>query len=231
VGELGEPLAIGRKLVCVTIIAVLPSSLIAQDSNAAMLHSSGVVWINGGAAPPSSALFHDDVVQTQGESMAKIDVNGSTITVLKNTLVQFEGDELSLEHGSLQVSTSRSMRVRVGCITVIPVTSEWTQYDVTDVDGKVTVVAHKLDARIESRTTGPQKRQASSTADNAIVHRGEQKTRQENCAAAAKPPSYVNAKGAILNSIWAKTTAVVIIGGVTCWALCRGDDPISPDHP
>jgi hypothetical protein len=222
----------GRKFVCVTIIAALPSSLTAQDSSAAMLHSSGAVWINGNAAPASSALFHDDLVQTQGEGMAKIDANGSTVTLLKDTLVKFEGEQLSLEHGTLQVSTSRSMRVRVGCITVIPVTSDWTQYDVTDVDGKVTVAAHKRDARIESRSASAQsKRQTASAAESAIVHEGEQKTREENCAAAAKPPSYVNAKGAILNSPWAKAAGAAAIGGGLCWALCRDDDPISPDHP
>jgi hypothetical protein len=231
VNQPSEALAIGRKLVCVTIIAALPSSLAAQDSSAAMLHGSGVVWINGSAAPASSALFRDDVVQTQGDGMAKIDASGSSVTVLKDTLVQFEGDELSLEHGSLQLSTSRSMRVRVGCITVVPVTSEWTQYDVTDVDGKVTVLAHQRDTRIEARVPSSQPKRQASAAEGVIVHEGEQKTREENCAAAAKPPSYVDAKGAILNSIWAKTAAAAVVGGITCWALCRGDDPISPYHP
>ena len=221
----------GRKLVCVMIIAVLPSSLTAQDSSAAMLHSTGQVWINGSSAPASSALFPDDIVQTQGDGIAKIDANGSTVNVLQETLVQFEGDELYLEHGSLQLSTSRGMRVRVGCLTVIPVTSEWTQYDVTNVDGKVTVVEHKRDSRIEYRPGNSQQKRKAAPTESVIVHEGEQKTREENCALAAKAPSYVNAKGAILNSVWAKGAGLAAIGVLTCWALCRGDEPISPDHP
>ena len=42
------------------------------------------------------------------------------------------------------------MRVRVHCITVIPVSdTEWTQYEVTDVNGNIEVAAHKKDVRIE----------------------------------------------------------------------------------
>jgi len=67
-------------------------------------------------------------------------------------MVQFEADELALDHGSLQLNTSREMRVRVGCITVVPVTSDLTQYDVTDLNGKIKVVAYKNDVRIQYKS-------------------------------------------------------------------------------
>ncbi len=140
-----------QNLVCVGMIAILPESLMADDSAAAILHSTGGVRLNGNPAPPSSALFPDDLVQTPSHSEATINAAGSTVMVISDTVVQFEGSELHLDHGTLQVSTSRQLRVRVGCLTVVPVNPAWTQYDVTDVDGRVTVAARSSDVNIEAR--------------------------------------------------------------------------------
>ena len=134
-GEGGVCLLEWRKLVCGLMIVILPTSLMAQNSARAMLHNDGGVWLNGSPAPNSSAIFLNDLVQTQKGSWAKIDADGSTVTVQPETIVQFEGDELVLDHGGLQVNTSRGLKVRVNCITVIPLTQDWNRYDVTDVDG------------------------------------------------------------------------------------------------
>ncbi|MGA8700903.1 MAG: hypothetical protein WB625_04595, partial [Candidatus Sulfotelmatobacter sp.] len=92
-----------RKLVCGVMIVILPTSLMAQNSARAMLHDDGGVWLNGSPAPNSSAIFLHDLVQTQKGNWAKIDADGSTVTVQPETIVQFEGDELVLDHGSLQL--------------------------------------------------------------------------------------------------------------------------------
>src|ERR1039458_6552089 len=132
-----------RNLVCGVMIVVLPTSLMTQDSVRGMLHGARGVWLNGNPAPNSSAIFPHDLVQTQKENRAKIDADGSTVTVQPATIVQFEGDALVIDHGSLQLNTSRGMRVRVNCRTVIPLTPEWSRYDVIDVDGKMMVVAYE----------------------------------------------------------------------------------------
>jgi hypothetical protein len=220
-----------RNLVCVGMIAILPGSLMADDSAAAILHSTGGVLLNGNPAPPSSALFPDDLVQTPSQTEATINAAGSTVTVKPDTVVQFEGSELHLDHGTLQVSTSRQLRVRVGCLTVVPVNPAWTQYDVTDVDGKVTVAARTNDVYIEARGARLTQGQKGGRAQRVTVREGEQQTREENCAAAPQAPAYVAGKGAILNSPWVKWPSVGAIAIATCWVLCRGDDPISPDLP
>jgi hypothetical protein len=219
-----------RNFVCGVMMVVLPASLIAQANGGAMLHSDGGVWLNGNPAPNSSAIFPHDVVQTQKENKAKIDADGSTATVQPDTIVQFEGEQLVLDHGSLQVNTSRAMSVRVNCMTVIPLTQEWTRYDVIDVDGKMQVIAHENDVRIHYQGVAARRSKAAGFAD-VTVRQGEQATREERCGAAAKPAEVVNAKGAILNSVWAKGAGLTAIGILTCWALCRGDDPISPYIP
>jgi hypothetical protein len=220
-----------RNLVCVGMIAILPESLMADDSTAAILHTTGGVLLNGNSAPPSSALFPDDLVRTPPHSEATINAAGSAVTVNPDTVVQFEGSELHLDHGTLQVSTSRQLRVRVGCLTLVPVNPAWTQYDVTDVDGRVTVAARTSDVYIESRGTRLAQKQQGGRAQTVTVREGEEKTREENCAAIPQAPSYVAGKGAILNSPWVKWPAVGAIGVATCWVLCRGDDPISPTLP
>jgi hypothetical protein len=65
-------------------------------------------------------------------------------------VVKFADNLLVLDHGNLLVGTTTGMRVRVHCITVIPVSdTEWTQYDVTDVNENIEVPAHKKDVCIE----------------------------------------------------------------------------------
>jgi hypothetical protein len=212
------------------MIAILPESLMADDS-AAILHSTGGVRLNGNPSPPSSALFPDDLVQTPSHSEATINAAGSTVMVNPDTVVQFEGIELHLDHGTLLVGTSRQLRVRVGCVTVIPVNPVWTQYDVTDVDGRVTVAARTSDVNIEARGSKLTQGQKGGSAERVTVREGEQKTREQNCAVAPQAPAYVAGKGAILNSPWVKWPAAGAIAVAACWVLCRGDDPISPSDP
>lgn len=218
-----------RNLVCGVMMVVLPTSVAAQTSGGAMLHSDGGVWLNGNPAPNSSAIFPHDLVQTQKENRAKIDADGSSATIQPDTIVQFDGDELVLDHGSVQVNTSRGMRVRVNCITVTPLNQAWTRYDVIDVDGKMKVLAYENDVNIHYGGAADKKSKAAGS--NATVHQGEQATREERCGAAARPVDVINAKGAILNSGWAKGAGLAAISVVVCYALCRGDDPISPFRP
>ena len=211
------------------MLVILPISLLAQDSARALLHNNGGVWLNGNPAPNSSAIFLHDVVQTQNGNLAKIDADGSTATVQPDTIVQFEGEELVLDHGTLQLNTSRGMKVRVNCVTVIPLTQEWTRYDVTDVDGRVMVVANQNDVKIHFQGAAARRSKLAGFSD-VTVHQGEQVTREERCAS-AKPAEEVSATGTILNSMWAKGAGIVAIGVLTCWALCRGDEPVSPSKP
>jgi len=215
------------KLVWGVMIVILPTSLVAQDSARAMLHNDGGVWLNGTPAPNSSAIFLHDLVQTQKGTFAKIDADGSTVTVQPDTIVQFEGDELVLDHGSLQLNTSRGMRVRVNCMTVIPLMQEWTRYDVIDVDGEAMVAAHENDVKIHYQGAATRRSKLAGFSD-VTVHQGEQVTREERCGTPAKPAEGVNATTAILNTTWAKGVGITTIGILTCWALCRGDEPVSP---
>ena len=219
-----------RKLVCGVMIFILPTSLAAQDEGRAMLHSEGGTSVNGNLAPISSAIFPHDTIQTQKASTAKIDAEGSTITLQPQTTILYEPDEITLDHGSLELITSRGLRVRVNCMTIIPVTQEWTRYDVTDVNGKVTVAAYQQDVKIHSRGATVRRSKQGESSET-IVHQSEQATREEGCGAAAKPADTVAGEPGILNTTWAKAAGIIVVGVITCWALCRSGEPISPDSP
>lgn len=204
-------------------------ALMTQDSGGAMLHNDGGTWVNGSPAPNSSAIFPHDSVQTQKEKGAKIDADGSTITVQPDTLLQFGTDELVLEDGSLQLNTSREMKVHANCITITPLVAAWTRYDVVDVDDKVTVIADENDVKIHYERGSALRSKQGWPAD-VTVHQGEQVTRDERCGAPAKPAGQVSAAGAIMNNPGIVGGAVLVIG-LTCLLVCHDDDPASPYKP
>jgi len=221
----------GRNLVCGVMILVLPVALTAQDVNRAMLRTQGGTWLNGKAAPESTVIFSNDLVQTDASHVATIEAEGSTVTVQPETIVQFRGDELVLDHGRLQIGTSRKIKVRVNCLTVIPIVYEWTQYDVTDVNGKVTVVAHKNDVNIHAHSTLHQSKQ-SGPAGEATVREGESATRDEHCPGAARLRAPIDAEGPWLDNWWVTGLGMAGVGVPLCKAFCfHGDDPVSPSVP
>ena len=90
-----------RRVVSCVLLLIVPASLFAADSGAAMLYANGAAWLNGSHVPSSSAIFTGDLVQTRSDSAANIHAPGSSITVLGDSLVQFEGASLKVEHGGV----------------------------------------------------------------------------------------------------------------------------------
>jgi hypothetical protein len=214
-----------RNSLCWTLVALFPLSLMAANTGAAMLYTKGIAWINGSTVPRSSAVFPGDLVQTQLDSMANINAAGWNVMVLSDSLVKFEGDAVSLEHGGVNVATSKGMATRAGEVTVAPATKAWTEFEVTNLDGKVQIVAQKGDVTITDGSG------ASST-----LPQGQQTTRDESQSkekerrrrGAGAPPA---ASRAILDMTYAKWLGAGAVGGLTTWVLLQGDDPLSPSDP
>jgi hypothetical protein len=212
------------------MIVILPASLMAQDATRGLLHNDGGTWLNESPAPPTAAIFPDSLVQTDKNHRARIEVEGSSVLIQPDTMVQFQGHELALDHGTVQLDTAREMEVLIGCITVSPITSDRTQYDVSDVDGKVKVVAAKNDVKIHSHLGALQKSRRGASSD-VIVRQGEQAIRDEHCGPRANRSQAISATGSLLNSPIAITTATAVVGVLVCLGLCHTDDPVSPDKP
>ena len=85
--------------------------------------------------------------------------------------MKFQGNFLTLEHGSVSVGTSTEMSVHVNCLKVEPLSNDRTQYDVTDVSGKVEVAANKNDVKI-TQVGSLRKVPTESSSQSNTVHEG-----------------------------------------------------------
>lgn len=204
------------------LVFVLPASMFAADSSAAMLYTNGTAWINGGSVPKAQAIFSGDLVQTKTDSLANIKATGSNVMVFSDSLVQFEGSALKLEHGGLNIGTSRSMGAQVGALKVVPASgSSWTEFEVRDTDGAVKIIAHKGDLKlIDANGTTTTLAEGQETTRDESKEKGKKRRREGGAVPAAG--------GGVLDSPVAIGVGIGVIGGVAAWALIQDDEPLSP---
>lgn len=200
-----------------------------------MLHDEGVLR-NGAEVANASAIFSGDLVETRAGSIANLNSLGSSVIILPASLVEFQGQSLLVEHGSVRVATSHGFSVHVGCMTVVPVSSAWTKFEVTDVNGTVEVVARENNLRLEMSAGSGTSKELSASRSSSDLREGEKTSRDESAGcksdkrrknAGATPAG----RGGILNTNRARDTALIGIGGVGAWLATRHDDPPSPWKP
>jgi hypothetical protein len=216
-----------RRIVSCLLLLIVPASLFAADSGAAMLYVNGAAWLNGSHVPNSSAIFVGDLVQTRADGAANIHAPGSSITVLGDSLVQFEGVSLKVEHGGVSVSTSKGVATIAGDVRVAPASNAWTEFNVTDLDGTVRIAARKGDLTVTDDNGTVTLAQGQETTRDEQSTDNDKKKKKKRAAGGAVPA----AGGGVLNSPVAIGVGAAVIGGVTIWVLSRNDDPISPDKP
>jgi hypothetical protein len=221
-----------RVIICWMLVAVTPVSLAAADAGA-MLYGKGVLR-NGVEIPNSSAVFSGDLLETRADSIANLNSLGSSVIISPTSLVEFQGQSLSVEHGTVSVVTSHGISVRVRCMTVVPVSSARTQFEVTDVNGTVEVAAKKNDVRLETLALSGSAKEASPSSNN--LREGEQTTRDESDGCKTDKRKKDNGAptaghGGPLSSDYAEYGALGAIGGVGVWLTLDNDDPPSPWKP
>ena len=217
-------------LVSCVLLILFPGSLFAADSNAAMLYTNGAAWVNGAHVPrSSSAIFSGDLLQTRSDSVANINQAGSSIMVLSDSLVQFEGASVDIQHGGVTVSTSKGIAATAGDVKVTPASSAWTEFNVSDVDGTVRIHASKGALTI------------SDGKDVVTLAQGQDTTRDESSGTSDKDNKKKNKKrqtgavpaagGGIMNSPVAIGVGAGAAIAITTWVLIKNDDPASPTKP
>src|ERR1700690_941153 len=138
-----------RSAVCCLLSVLFPAQvMLAGETATAMLYTNGAAWLNGSEVPKSAAVFAGDMLQTRPDSTASIQANGSNVMVMADSLVKFEGPAVEIEHGGVRVTTSRGLAARAGDVTIKPAANTWTEFQVTDVDGRVQIAANKGDVKI-----------------------------------------------------------------------------------
>ena len=178
-----------REVLSWTMIVLVPASLSANDSGVAMARPYGTAWLNGTAVELSSTIFPGDLVQTSSSSALKIRSSGSSVTVLPDSLVNFEGGGVGVEHGGVKLVTSRSMFARAGIVTAAPASNVWTEFELTDVNGTVQIMALKGDLQISDgsqTTTLSQGQQATQKDSDETQSNQDQSKKRSGPAPAAK---------------------------------------------
>ncbi len=216
-----------RNMVSCVLLLIFPGSLLAADTGAAMVYTHGAAWLNGAHVPTSSAIFSGDMLQTRSDSPANINAPGSSITVLGDSLVRFEGASLKVEHGGVSVSTSKGVATTAGDVRVAPVSNTWTEFNVTDVDGTVQIAARRGDLTITDDDGTATLAQGQETTRDEQSDKSESKKKNKKRGAGAAPA----AGGGLLSSPIAIGVGAAAIGGITIWVLTKGDDPVSPAVP
>jgi hypothetical protein len=194
--------------------------LFAADQASAMVYTHGPALLNGNSIPRTSAIFSGDLVQTNKDSVANINATGSTVLVLNDSLVQYEGDSVSLEHGGVTVSTSKSLATHVGAVTVSPAAGALTEFEVRDVDGTVRIVARKGDLTVTDEKGTTTLAQGQETT--------REESRRDKDSKKRGGGSVPGAAGGALNSPVAIGIGTGIIVGAAAWAVIQSDDPTSP---
>ena len=213
--------ALHLKIVVCLMIIIFPAAMFAADQASAMLYSHGTALLNGTNVPRSSAIFSGDLVQTNKDSVANINATGSSVLVLNDSLIQYEGNSVSLEHGGVTVSTSKSLATRAGGVTVSPASSAWTEFEVRDVDGTVKIAARKGDLTVSDE-------KGSTTLAQGQETTREESPRDKNRKKRGGTGSVPGASGGVLNSPVAIGIGTGVIVGVAAWAVIQSDDPVSP---
>jgi len=224
------------KLASCVLLLILPASLFGADQPSAMLYSHGTALLNGNSIPRSSAIFSGDLVQTNADSVANINTTGSTVLVLNDSLVQYDGSSVKLEHGSISISTSKTLATRVGDVTVSPAAGVWTEFEVRDVDGSVQIAARKGDLTVSDDTGTATLPQGQQTTRPESQTQDESQTRDDSQAQTnTKKKKKKETVGAVpaagragLDSAWAVGIGGGAILAATAWILIESDNPASP---
>ena len=217
---------IWRSALCLLLATLVPAQLLAADAASAMLYANGSAWVNGSSVPKSAPVFAGDLVQTRPDSSVHISSTGSSVMVLADSLVKFEGPAVELQHGAVRVTTSKGLATHAGEVTVKPAGDGWTEFQVTDVDGTVQIAANKGDVTIQDQQGTTTLQQGQQTTRDDTSNPEQKKKRKRRGAGAATA-----AGGGILSTSTAVYIGIGIVGGITTWVLLQGDDPLSPACP
>ena len=213
-----------RSAVCCVLAFLFPAQMMGEETASAMLYTAGSAWLNGSAVPKSSAVFSGDLLQTRSDSTASIQANGSSVMVMADSLVKFEGPAVEVEHGGVRVTTSKALAAHAGDVTIKPAGNSWTEFQVVDVDGRVQIAANKGDLTVQDDQGTTTVSQGQQTTRDDTSNPEKKKKRKRAGAAPA-------GQGGIMSSPWAVYGGMAVIGGGAVWIFLQNSPPASPACP
>jgi len=107
-----------KAVVTSILLLTLPYTLLAADTNAAMLIGSGSVELNGQQAPRTSTIFPGDRIKTGPNSTALVKVAQTVFSLRNDSSLQYRGGNIVFERGVLSVSGANGLNVEFGDLTI-----------------------------------------------------------------------------------------------------------------
>jgi hypothetical protein len=214
-----------RSAVCCLLAFLFPLQMFGEDTASAMLYTAGSAWLNGTAVPKSAAVFSGDLLQTRSDSTASIQANGSSVMVLADSLVKFQGPAVEIEHGGVRVTTSRALSAQAGDVTIKPAGNSWTEFQVVDVDGRVQIAANKGDLTVtdDQGTTTVSQGQQTTRDDTSNPEKKKKRKKRPGAAPAGS--------GGIMSNPYVVYGGLAAIGGGAAWIFLQNSPPASPACP
>ena len=121
------------------------------------------------------------------------------------------------------------MATVAGEVKVVPASSAWTEFNVTDLDGTVRIAARKGDVTVsDGKGTVTLAQGQETTRDESSDNSSDKSKRKNRKREGGATPG---ASGGILNSPIAIGAAGAAALGITTWVLIKDDDPASPAKP
>jgi hypothetical protein len=198
-----------QKFLVMVLLWTFPISLFGADK--AILNANGTaILVNGSRPQRSSALFAGDKVETSKDSVANINALGSSVLVMPNSAVRFEGNSVAIDRGQISIVTSRGMVARTGYLTIAPATTKASKFDVSEDNGTVLIAARKGSLTI------------NDGKDTTVLQEG-QETTQDDTQAQTQPSNRKNTKkkgggaipaagGATVSAKTIETGALIAVG-------------------
>jgi hypothetical protein len=129
------------KLLALSLALCMPASMLAAETPAAMLYSTGNFALNGAVGPRSSAVMPGDQIQTRNSSVS-ITSTGNNVLIGPNSSITYEKSAIQFAGGTAVVSTSTSMAAQVQDATIAPTQPKAT-YRITRTGNQVLIAAVK----------------------------------------------------------------------------------------
>ena len=154
-----------------------------------------------------------------------ISATGSSVLLLNESLVQYEGTTPKLEHGGVTVSTSKLLTTRAGNVVISPVSNVWTEFEERDVDDRVQTEARKGNLTIRDNTG------FTTLAEGQKTTRDDSQSQSNKKRSVAPGANYLaSGSGIQLPPSQSASPGGVAVGG-SFWVVFGHDDPLSPVEP
>ncbi len=129
----------GKTILCV-VLAVFPAAAHAIP-NSASLQNSGSVTVNGKWAGPTSAIFLGDRLQVGRSSTSTLTTDGSIAIVGSNTALIFEQNAVDMSCGTILVTTTTALQVRLSGLVVKPANTAEAKFEVSPTTSGIKVTS------------------------------------------------------------------------------------------